>query len=310
MKHFYLSLMSALTLALCAGNVVQAYAQADAPAKNDNVIYGVMNNATSTLTLYFDDMISERGGSDDWGFDFSDDTETIVLDVSMKNARPTILDHWFEQFVNLTKIEHLDYLNTSEVTEVFGLFQQCTRLEKIDLSGLDLSHVTDPRYMFSECESLKTLNLGNLCNNNIEYTEGMFNGCKKLKTLDLSRMNMKKVSNSSEMFKDCENLVTIYCNADLTESDELEKSKDMFLHCYNLKGGRGTAYNNLHVDAAYARTDGGSSAPGYFTAKATGIEDIELEAKGDGQVRKILIDGQIYIIRSGRMYSVQGAEVR
>ena len=298
MKHFYFSLLSALTLALCAGNVAQAYAQAGTPAKNDNMIYGVMDNATNTLTLYYDDMISERGGSDDWGFDFCDDTETIVLDVSMKNARPTILDHWFELFVNLTKIEHLDYLNTSEVTEVFGLFQSCTRLETIDLSGLDLSHVTDPRYMFSECEALKTLNLGNLCNNGIEYTEGMFNGCKKLKTIDLSRMNMKKVSNSSEMFKDCESLVTIYCNADLTESEELEKSENMFLHCYNLKGGRGTAYNNLHVDAVYARPDGGYSAPGYFTTEATGMEEVMQQQPADSNARKVIYNGLFFIIHA------------
>ena len=42
----------------------------------------------------------------------------------------------------------------------------------------------------------------------------------------------------------------------------------MFYDCTNLVGGSGTRYDDSHVDKEYARIDGGTSTPGYFTYKA------------------------------------------
>ena len=41
----------------------------------------------------------------------------------------------------------------------------------------------------------------------------------------------------------------------------------MFKEVTNLVGGNGTVYNSSHVDKTYARLDGGTSSPGYFTLK-------------------------------------------
>jgi hypothetical protein len=40
----------------------------------------------------------------------------------------------------------------------------------------------------------------------------------------------------------------------------------MFLDCTSLVGGAGTTYDANHVDVNYARIDGGTDAPGYFTS--------------------------------------------
>ena len=46
-------------------------------------------------------------------------------------------------------------------------------------------------------------------------------------------------------------------------------------------GGKGTAFDADHVDAAYAHIDGGPSNPGYFTAK----QDFQRgDVNGDGNV--------------------------
>ena len=42
----------------------------------------------------------------------------------------------------------------------------------------------------------------------------------------------------------------------------------MFSGCTNLIGGEGTVYDSKHTDYTYARIDGGTEAPGYFTYKA------------------------------------------
>ena len=44
------------------------------------------------------------------------------------------------------------------------------------------------------------------------------------------------------------------------------ESKNMFLDCYRIIGGRGTTYDANHIDKAYAHIDGGPSNPGYLTA--------------------------------------------
>lgn len=41
----------------------------------------------------------------------------------------------------------------------------------------------------------------------------------------------------------------------------------MFYGCTSLVGGAGTTYDSSHYNGVYARIDGGTSAPGYFTAK-------------------------------------------
>ena len=51
---------------------------------------------------------------------------------------------------------------------------------------------------------------------------------------------------------------------------------DMFTECNHLKGEAGTVYDGNNIDATYARVDGGTSNPGYFTLA------VPLTAKTDG----------------------------
>ena len=48
----------------------------------------------------------------------------------------------------------------------------------------------------------------------------------------------------------------------------------MFLSSTNLVGGSGTKYNSSHIDKTYARIDGGTSNPGYFTEKPSTFASI------------------------------------
>ena len=48
-------------------------------------------------------------------------------------------------------------------------------------------------------------------------------------------------------------------------TDNVSSSGKMFELCKNLKGGHGTSYDSAHTDKAYARIDGGTDNPGYFT---------------------------------------------
>jgi len=79
------------------------------------------------------------------------------------------------------------------------------------------------------------------------------------------------------MFSGCSSLETIYAS----EGWNAEKAtgSNMFEDCTKLVGGQGTAYNLVHIDYTYARIDGGASAPGYFTYKAsTGINSLIVDS--------------------------------
>jgi hypothetical protein len=76
----------------------------------------------------------------------------------------------------------------------------------------------------------------------------------------------------SFLFLNCSALKTIYSNIDFTENaDEISHKNDIFYGCTSLVGGAGTKYDMLHCDIEYARPDGGTEAPGYFTRRYTVI---------------------------------------
>ena len=55
---------------------------------------------------------------------------------------------------SLKKIEFL-YIDTSKVTNMFGMFIGFSELEYIDLTNFDTSNVTDMKNMFNHCQKLK-----------------------------------------------------------------------------------------------------------------------------------------------------------
>ena len=94
----------------------------------------------------------------------------------------------------------------------------------------------------------------------------MFSDCVYLTSLDLSGWDTSRVENMSKMFYDCRSLLAIYASPSFV-TDSVTDATNMFYICNALRGGAGTTYDSNNIGAAYARIDGGPSAPGYFTAR-------------------------------------------
>lgn len=197
----------------------------------------------------------------------------------------------FKGFSKLESVE-ITGLDTSKVTSMEEMFKSCGNLKSIRLSGCSNEKLTNMESMFSGCDDLETLeflgfNTGNVTN--MRYT---FVSCEKLTTLDLSGFNTAKVTCMDHLFNGSEKLVTIYVSdgwnndsveADLgEEGDPLPKGFQMFLWCPSLKGGKGTMYKENcgmdHLD--YAHIDEGTSNPGFFTQKGSTIVHFNLGGKG------------------------------
>ena len=95
----------------------------------------------------------------------------------------------------------------------------------------------------------------------------MFRGCINLTTIDLSGWDTSKVTDMHIMFENCYGLNTIYVS-DKWSTESVTDSTNMFNNCSILVGGSGTTYDVNYIDKTYARVDGGTSSPGYFTYKS------------------------------------------
>ena len=145
------------------------------------------------------------------------------------------------------------------------MFFACKALTSLDLSSFKTENVTTMYNMFQNCYALTSLDLSSFNTARVTDMFAMFARCKALTSLDLSSFNTARVTDMTKMFDGCSKLKTIYCNNDWSTTSA--KSEDMFYGCKNLVGSKGTKYNKSKIDKTYARPDGGTSAPGYFTLR-------------------------------------------
>ncbi len=248
-----------------------AYAHIDGGTSNPGYFsewkeaYACYTPSNTTLTFYYDNQRSSRTGTtydlntgdNDTGWD-TDGTKSnvtkVVFDPSFAGARPTTTYDWFYGMQNLESITGMEYLNTSEVTNMAYMFLNCLALTSLDVSHFNTSNVTDMNQTFSYCTGLTSL--------------------------DLSGFNTANVTEMRAMFYNSTNLRTIYVGSGWSTA-AVTSSGYMFTDCASLVGGQGTTYDANHVDKTYAHIDGGPSNPGYFTDKNASLRG---DVNGDGSV--------------------------
>ena len=280
-----------------ANHLNKAYAHLDGGTSNPGYFsekspepYAVYTSENTTLTFYYDTNrdscpvmtynMNPDNISPDWvNHSFVWDVTQVVFDPSFEGARPKNTYHWFEEMYQLLNITGIEYLNTSEVTNMSNMFSGCSKLTNLDVSGFNTENVTDMSCMFKSCGGLKTLDLSNFNTANVTSMSNMFNYCIGLRSLDLSSFNTAKVTSTNNMFRFCSELTTIYVGSGWT-TDAITSSNDMFFGCTKLMGDMGTTYDRNHVDKAYAHIDGGTSNPGYLSK----VPVLRGDVNGDGRV--------------------------
>ena len=119
------------------------------------------------------------------------------------NATPWRME-WM--FCGCRKLRSLDlsFMDTHNVTNLWGVFMECWSLSSIDLSTFDTSNVTKMTQLFSYCRGLSSVDLSSFNTSNVTDMVGMFTGCETLRELDLSNFDTSKVTNMMSMFFSCE----------------------------------------------------------------------------------------------------------
>lgn len=247
MTQYLLQRRCALSLLLMLMLLQPAMAQ-----KQTRIMYARLDRETQTLTLYYD---TNFGKGNDQGISESPlwmqldermKIKSVVFDESFKDARPTTCVSWFLWFEALTTIEHLDYLNTSEVEYMNSMFTKCTSLETLDLSSFNTEKVTDMQTMFEGSTNLRTINLPKgFIGSNVTDLNGMFRGCVSLTELDLSGSNAEKVKNMGSMFYGCVALSNLNLSGFKTGS--LTEMRYLFSSCQSLESLDLSGFNTENV---------------------------------------------------------------
>ena len=253
------------------------------------------------------------------------DIQRVVIEPSFSNLRPTTLASWFEGMANLSTIEGTDHIRTNNttstakmfkgtaitsfdandweffttrnVTDMSGMFADCTSLTTLDLSSSNFStaNVTDMENMFSGCSNLKyttytdandntpfnidmfntlkvtdmsgmfrgcaalagLLNLNRLATENVTDMSEMFQNCTGLTTLQLGGANTKSVTAADRMFQGCSNLETIKVNL-IWDMQKGQSTAGMFDGCNKLTGQNGSKY------ITYLSSDPSNAATGKY----------------------------------------------
>jgi len=206
-------------------------------------LYAVLSSDQKTLTFYYDTNRSSRSGmvyeykfidvGDGWyapTWNTSRETVTkVVFDQSMTSARPNSCEAWFYLFKKLEQIENLTYLNTQDVTDMSGMFDNCWSLTSLDVSHFDTSHCIDMRGMFHGCSNLTSLDLSHFDTSQCKYMWGMFSYCISLTSLDVSHFNTSQCEDMSYMFSNCRSLTSL--DVSHFNTSQCENMSYMFEKC-------------------------------------------------------------------------------
>ena len=203
---------------------------------------------------------SNGAGTPNWGIYNNNEEHQlkhIVIEPSFVNADLLSLRYWFYnmwyleditgmEYLNTTNVTDMSYMfmygrmehydlshfNTSKVTDMTGMFFNCNLLTSLDVSNFDTSNVTKMGDMFGHCSLLTSLDVSGFDTSNVTDFLSMFNGCSGLESLDVSGFDTSKANSFSMMFKDCTGLTSL----DLSNFDTAQGTNfsQIFNGCKNL----------------------------------------------------------------------------
>lgn len=274
MTQYLLQRRCTLSLLLMLMLLQPAMAQAQT-----RIMYARLDRETQTLTLYYDTNFVE--GNDQgishsplWQqLDERKKIKSVVFDESFKDARPKDCGAWFWLFEALTTIEHLDYLNTSEVDDMRLMFSSCASLETLDLSSFNTEKVKYMYAMFDGAKNLRSIKLPKgFIGSSVTDLNATFKGCESLTELDLSGSNSENVKEMNEMFYGCRALSKL----DLTDfkTGQVTTMENMFCICSTLETLDVSSFNTENVTNMLGMFNNCSSLrsldlPGFNTANVT-----------------------------------------
>ena len=283
MKRFF-TLLTALLLTTASVSAQTAYAIWCAGLNGANTLYFDYTTANISVGSTYDThyVINVWSGDDvlnfkddeypEWTYDIMERVTRVVFKESFSQVEVQKTKRWFFNCKALMRIDGLNFLNTSKVTNMGFMFAGCTALKRLDLSTFDTSNVTSMNNMFVECSSLTNLDVSNFNTSSVTDMSYMFYNCSSLTNLDLSGFNTSNVTNMKSMFYGCSSLSSLDISRFNTSS--VTNMSGLFRGCSSLTDHDVSKLNTSKVtDMSYMFYDCSSltalDLSGFNTSKVT-----------------------------------------
>lgn len=163
--------------AITNGEVLTYYFDGEKDSREDS-------STGTTTKIVFDDSYADcRGSKRIFGWC---NPQAIIGLENYNTSMLTSMEMMFEDCSNLQELD-VSHFNTSNVRNMSCMFRNCGTTA-LDVSHFDVSNVTDMSDMFENCWRLERVKIGSFDTSNVTDMSDMFSGCKSLKALNLSEI--------------------------------------------------------------------------------------------------------------------------
>lgn len=145
---------------------------------------------------------------------------------------PSSMKHMFIQQYKL-KTVNMSNLDTSNVTDMGAMFDDCSSLQSISFKGLNLSKVKNMCAILEGCRALKSVDFTGVNTKSLTDMSFMFNDCRNLKEIDMTSFNTEKVTAMYYMFQYCISLKNVKLQS--FNTSKVTEMQSMFSECKSLQ---------------------------------------------------------------------------
>ena len=179
-------------------------------------------------------------------------SSTNIIEIDLSNFDSSIVTSMKSMFENCQQLKYINFgnFNTSSVLNMSSLFYNCVSLLSLDLSRFDTSKVILMDKMFYNCILLTSLDITNFNTSKVVSIYSMFNGCNSLHEIDLSYMDVSKVTNMGNLFCECKSLTSL--NLSNFNTSNVISMHGLFDTCKLLKKVEISNFDTSNVEDMYA----------------------------------------------------------
>ncbi|MFS1141524.1 immunoglobulin-like domain-containing protein, partial [Enterococcus hirae] len=185
---------------------------------------GVLTIGAGELSGYTESPWSENKNVD------AEAIKKIVLSgkvVAPKNSRLLFSGNTSaDKPTNVTEIEGLSQLDTSNVTDMSKMFKGMSSITSLDVSGFDTSKVTNMQHMFSGMSSVTSLDVSGFDTSNVTDMANMFRGMSSVTSLDVSGFDTSNVTTMENMFYNISSVTSL--DLSVFDTSNVTTMQDMF----------------------------------------------------------------------------------
>ncbi len=133
------------------------------------------------------------------GINMTIDAGAVTIFVNGNLKITGLVERMFADMTNLKSIQGLEYIDFSESKSLKGMFQNCAKLQSVDVSYMNLQKAENLSYMFDGCLELKNIKFNMDKIETATDATAMFQHCSTIQSITLPQL--PNVTTMENMFK-------------------------------------------------------------------------------------------------------------